>query len=223
MFDDVIDREYKLIKKQLKLMKGTANAPEEHRERLMRLENELSIKTGLKTEAELRKRLENLGKLREEDMRSQKKIPENTALKCWFLRPLLSHLDHPGKINALSNPLMGIADLGAPVQLHIPKEWGLPEGRFDVLRRFFSWKGLGKGSAASRELEYRFFKSVEISHRLPFSISGITDLPLLHYNIDKLQKAAGNKNEQLSIVSGVCPLSLITDEIELEPDFGGLY
>jgi hypothetical protein len=218
-FDNKVEHEYKLLKKQLKLCKGLGQAPGEHQARLDGLLKHLKTKTGLDNVDEIKKRLDEIKMIREDHISHQTSIPDEHTEKCWFLRPLLSHLDHPAKIMALSHPTLGIIDLPQRVKLHISDEWNLPEGRFDLLRRYFSFKGMGKGSEGSRELERKFLRLVDISHKLPFNIKGITDLPLLHYNIERLWKQAVKSNEHVCVVSGICPLSIITDEITIEsPD-----
>jgi hypothetical protein len=216
----LIEIEYKRLKKQLKLMKGLSKAPDGQRQRMEGLLDELKKKTGLDTIEAVEKRLGEVKEARESILAKSKTIPDDTKLRAWYLRPLLSHLDHPKKIDSLADGTIGVGGLSSPLVLHIPAEWGLTPESYEPLRRFFSFKGYGKGTIESAELEQQFLQSVSLSHEMPFQLKGLTDLPLLHYNIDGLQSLVLEENRPVSIVSGVCPVSLISNEFELVYESG---
>jgi hypothetical protein len=199
--------EIKQLKKQLKLIRGIPAAPVEHKARLERLFSELVSKTGLATEEELSSRLDELKE-------AQGSSGEDEySYNAWFLRPLLSHLDHPGKLGRFEGEFTGIRSLRSPVMLHLPSEIGPAVSGLADLQRYFKFKSLGKGSKDSKELAERFEKSIEFSRNLPFEIPGITDLPLFHYNIEALWSKAASEDSKICIVSGICPLSIISDEL----------
>lgn len=207
--------EYKQLKKQLKLVLGIDKAPKEHKNRLEKHLEELRGKSGLRSERAVEERLEYL-KAEIESMKKKPGLSEQHALRCWYLRPLLSHLDHPGKIRALSDPSIGISALKTAVDLHIPREWGVPGLDSPELKRYFVFKSLGKSSDASKELTQKFLRHVRTTYEMPFSIPGITDLPLLSYNIDQFWTHTMSGSQDICIVSGICPISIITDELVFE-------
>ena len=205
--------EHKQLKKQLKLMKGLSNAPDDQKQRMEGLLEELKKKTGLNTIKAVEKRLGEVKEERELMLTESKSIPDDIKLRAWYLRPLLSHLDHPAKLASLANEKLGVGGLSSPLMFHIPDTWGLPIGEYDPLRKFFSFKAYGKGSKGSAELEQQFLRSVSISHNLPFQLKGQTDLPLLHYNVHGLWSKTIMEKRPVSLISGICPLSIISDEI----------
>lgn len=222
IYSDNLEHEYKQLRKQLKLMRGLEKAPEEHQPRLKNLLLEIQSKTGLEAEEDISDRLGYLKQLYETHKVKQEKLPGEVITRLWFLRPLLSHLDHPKKIKALSDQELGAAALNDKIYLHIPLEAGHQGVGLDELRNYFSFKGMGRGTVDSRKMQEQFFKNVGTSQKLPFSVPGVTDLPLLYYKLDGLWKEIFENKRPLCIVSGVCPLSLITNEFRFKNAEGGV-
>lgn len=210
-----LEIEHKLLRRQLKLTLGISRAPPEQQTRMKKLLESLAKKTGVEGVEEIKLRLSELKAEQERAVKKKKKIPKSVSLKAWYIRPLLSHLDHPTRLRQLDHYKIGVSNLPRKIKLHLPSQWEISSEDFANYHRFFYFKSMGKGTLASESLEGLFFKYIEISDNLPFSVPGVSDIPALHYNIERLWKRLESEGKPVTIVTGLCPFSIITDEIHI--------
>jgi hypothetical protein len=142
----------------------------------------------------------------------------------WYLRPLISHFDSPKKIDALSSNKEGLAELQDKINLFLPP--GMWSGENDEMLRnldlYYQFKSMGRGKC--KGLKTEFYNLFNISDRNPFEYTtiGKNNLPVFHYKVDEFYKNL-ELGECSTVVTGLCPISGISNELTIIPKSGNRW
>ncbi len=205
--------EIKRIRKLIKLKKGLVRAPEEHHAWIKPRIDDLSEKIGIDDLPGLEQRLSELRNMVAQ-LQNEVQIINHSV---FHLRPLISHLFTLKKVNALRTDYDGLRGLKEPMYLYIPHI--IDKEGIEGLRTLF-----GQYQDKSRDagfIRQELSKVFQPSRRNPFPGTswGRLDCPVFHYNIDTFNSDTSKVNGRC-IVTGLCPISGIPDEIKLELDTG---
>jgi hypothetical protein len=205
----------KRLKKLIKLIEGKDSVPVDLKDdvetRILQLSQELGTS--------------DLNKLRKEHFELTNRIKTKTELlksspierhhlSSWYLRPLISHFDSPKKVKALKSENEGFEGLKDKIDLYLPPEiWS--NDNIEILSNlnfYFQFKSMGKSK--SRNLETAFYKLFKITDKNPFLCTSIGKncLPVFYYNLEEFIYNL-EKNENTTIVTGLCPMSGISNEL----------
>jgi hypothetical protein len=210
-----LNQRLKNVKKLMKYTEGLSSAPEEHQERISRNIRNLQDKLGLDVDSDLLDVRNNIERIIEQMNGFEEGLSYPAGIGGWYLRPLINHFDSVDKVKTFSDHTEGAAGLEQNLQLFIP------EVEKKELHQLFQFKACGKGSEESRKLEAKFYEQFEITSVNPFSkySPDIIEVPLISYNTAVFWErlAAG---ESAALVTGLCPLSTITDELGFVLDGG---
>jgi len=211
-----LSQQMKLVKRLKKYMLGLPKTPPNHQERIANnienLKKRLKIddiETLTKLEMELEKKIES----------AARKTQARTyieQLQGWYIRPLINHFDNVNKIQTFTSSKEGTKALKHKLQLSIPSSYYADDREIIIenLHQLFKFKAGGKGTPKSQKLERRFYEQFEFCSKNPFpnSTMGKLDLPMISYSAPEFIKRI-KAGEKSVIVSGACPLSIISDEL----------
>jgi hypothetical protein len=210
----------KNMRKLLKLMEGQSQVPSEHQARInaqiQSLTKEFEVRSINDLMAQyqtLKHRLDTRAAISDDNTAgiSKKRFEQ---LSAWYLRPLLSHFDSLKKLKALSTKTEGLGGLKTKIDLYLPPEiWSTNIDEIHAnLNLQFQFKSMGKGK--SQHLETEFYKLFNLTDQNPFPYTtmGKNNLPAFHYNLAKFINGI-DQSERSIIVTGLCPMSGISDEI----------
>ncbi len=217
--------ELKYTKKLLKLLTSFSSAPENYKPTLSRkidyLQTKLEtndIKTLKKSRSMLEHKIEQLTK-------TQQRLSYTDHLSGWYLRALINHFDSSQKIQSLSSTTEGINALAQKPLLFVDKNYLRDKHKATVsqLNQFFKFKAYGKGSERSAELEKQFYSLFRFTSTNPIINTTIGDLglPLFHYNTEHFWGQLKNDIPS-TFVTGLCPLSTVSNEIGIKLTTGKL-
>jgi hypothetical protein len=208
--------ELKYIKKLIKYQNSFQNAPENYKPSLLRKIEYLKNKVRSNDLKKLLLRKQKLEHQQEELNKLQQEITYPQHLSGWYLRPLINHFDSVQKIQTLSSKTEGIPVLKQKPQLFIPSKYYRNDDSSTQqnLNQHFSFKAYGKGSDQSKELEAQFYNQFQFTSKNPLQQStlGSLSLPALYYNTSLFWGQCKNGIPS-TLVTGLCPLSTINDEL----------
>ena len=211
-----VSQDLKHVKRLIKYINGFPKTPNEQKKRIGKnidyLKNKLQTDDLVelnKLKIELEKRYDHLIKI-------EKDRTYSDHLRGWYLRPLISHFDNTHKLQTFFSTNEGAGALKNKLQLFIPQPY-LTHDRdktIKQLQHFFKFKAKGKGTPDSNSLEHQFYEQFEFTSANPFpnTTIGALGLPVIWYNVTDFG-ARLKRGEEGVLVTGLCPLSTISDEI----------
>jgi hypothetical protein len=207
----------KKLKKLIKLIEGRNEVPSDQ---IKRVENQIlqlgqefntfDINKLKKEYIEITNRAQSLNEQFNNTKGSRNHISN------WYLRPLISHFDSTGKIDALRSDREGLGELQDNVNLFLPPGMLSQENNelHTNLNFYYQFKSRGKGK--STDLETNFYKSFNLTDRNPFAYTtlGKNQLPVFYYKVDEFNKKLDLGQDSV-VVTGLCPISGISNEIKI--------
>ncbi len=228
--DPAVFGRQKKLKKLIKLLDGKGGAPANHRSRIETQIASLTTELGTDNIDRLKKQYSELNlqitaKTEPfEFVGSLEPINFITQVSSWYLRPLISTFDSLKKVRALKTKSEGLGGLKNEISLYLtPEIWSADKAELRKnLRLYFQFKSMGKGT--SHQLETEFYKLFNFTDQNPFPYTtiGKNQLPSFHYNLDTFI-ANLNSAENSKIVTGLCPISGISDEIIFASNSGDYW
>lgn len=218
--DPTIFSRHMKLKKLIKLLEGKGGVPASHKSRI---ETQIaSLITELGTD--------NIDRLKKQYSDSNLQIIAKTEpfefdgslepinfisqASSWYLRPLISNFDSPKKVRALKTKSEGLGGLKKEINLYLaPEIWSTDKAELRKnLRFYFQFKSMGKGQ--SQSLATDFYELFKFTPQNPFEFTtlGKNNLPVFYYNTDTFSSNI-DSGESSIIVTGLCPMSGISDEI----------
>lgn len=208
----------KNVKKLIKYLEGIDNVPSAHQRRINKNIEHLISKLNIDNLNELYQLKTDLIKGIEKLNERSKNISYLEHIRGWYLRPLLSHFDNALKMQTFISPSEGIDALEKRLHLYIPKPYFNLDHEIikSNINQFFKFKAFGKGSEASTKLENNFYDRFIFNEINPWQDTtlGSLGLPVIHYKVQDFFRKL-KSNEPSVLVTGLCPLSTISDEIGL--------
>ncbi|MCK5559323.1 MAG: hypothetical protein KAJ51_01975 [Thermoplasmata archaeon] len=218
--DPTIYSKQKKLKKLIKLLDGKGGVPASHRSRIETQIASLSSELGTDNIDSLKKQYSDLNlqiTAKTEPFEfdgSLEPINFISQVSSWYLRPLISNFDSPKKVKALKTKNEGLGGLKNEISLYLtPEIWSADKAELRKnLRFYFQFKSMGKGQ--SQPLTTAFYKLFKFTPQNPFEFTtlGKNNLPVFYYNTDTFSSNL-DSSESSIIVTGLCPLSGISDEI----------
>jgi hypothetical protein len=223
--DPAVFTKLKKIKKLIKLIEGKDSAPAQLMPRIESQITELSSDLKMSDVDQLKTEyLELTQKLKSKTATGERSPNISPDIATWYLRPLVSHFDSPKKINALTLKNEGLGDINSDIYLYLPQEIisTNDEELNSNLNLYYQFKSQGRKK--SQHLGLKFYKYFTFTEKNPFPYTtmGKNNLPVFYYNVEKfinnIQSGGGSV-----IVSGLCPMSGISDEICFVSESGTVW
>jgi hypothetical protein len=134
------------------------------------------------------------------------------------LRPLINHFDSAKKLRTLENKTEGIPALEQKPDIYLNsgflKDQNDPILIKKQLRQYFRFKAHGKGTIESKKLEQQFYNLFRFTSKNPLleTTLGKLGFPIFQYKTSLFWGQCKNGIPSV-LVSGLCPLSTINDEL----------
>jgi hypothetical protein len=215
-----LKKELKNVTQLIKYLEGYPQAPVEHQKHIMKNIEHLKKKFHTDDLEELRI-IQSDYMTRIDTISSSSQVTKPSKMvhiSGWYYRPLISHFDKVQKINSLGTTTDGVTELRYRLQCFIPEPF-YKKGEIDPiidLQKYFKFKAKGKGSAASKKLEESFYSYFDLSSENPWAKTSTSadrfQVPCFHYNLKSFFSDLDAGRESV-LVTGLCPLSTIADEL----------
>jgi hypothetical protein len=213
-----ISTELKNIKKLIKYLNGLSKAPEQHKPRISKNIEYLINKVRTGDLEKLEEKRNHLERKLEEIKLSLTQGTYLEHIRGWYLRPLINHFDDQLKMRSFTSTIEGNEALKKRLQLFIPKPYFNLDDEVtkNNLAQLFKFKTFGKGTKRSSELEKTFYDQFRFNEISPCQETtlGKLDLPVIYYNVHEFFKKM-KAGEGSVLVTGLCPVSTITNELGL--------
>jgi hypothetical protein len=213
-----ISIELKNIKKLIKYLNGLSKAPEQHKPRISKNIEYLINKVRTGDLEKLEEKRNHLERKLEEIKLTLKQSTYLEHIRGWYLRPLINHFDDQLKMRSFTSTIEGTGALKKRLQLFIPKPFFNLDDEItkNNLAQLLRFKTFGKGTERSSRLENTFFDQLRFNEISPCQETtlGKLDLPVIHYNVHEFFKKM-KAGEGSVLVTGLCPVSTITNELGL--------
>lgn len=208
-----IYKEIKLIRKLIRLKKGLIQAPVEHHAWIKPRIDDLTEKIGTDDMPALEQRLSELRNMVTQHQ-NEDQIKHQTV---FHLRPLINHLFTLKKVKALRTDYDGLRSLKEPMYLYIPNIID-ERGTEDLRTLFCHYQDNSRDAGFIRQELSKLFQASRYNP-FPETTFGRLDCPVIHYNIDAFNSNVSKVTDSC-IVTGLCPISGVPDEIKLKLQTG---